>query len=65
MFFCIFWSGFVKSANRGQERGVDQMMVKEEMKFHVGQVLAKNVKKEGVFRMMLIKDAFSQVLVAK
>ena len=41
------------------------MMVKEEMKFHVGQVLAKNVKKEGVFRMMLIKDAFSQVLVAK
>ena len=39
----------VKDADKGQKRGVDQVLVKEEAKIHIGEVLAKITKKGGVF----------------
>ena len=49
LFFLICWSEVGQERQKKNERGVGQVMVKEEAKMHVAQVLVKNTKKEGVF----------------
>ena len=45
IFFTFVGQGLVKGTKRWQKRAANQMLVKEETKIHVGQMMVKRVKK--------------------